>query len=127
MNLKLRIGLIVIVVLTLGCFGIERYFRWQSFVNHSFSLLAIHSERHWRENRRLPESYSELLGSMPDRTRDVFDRPEVRERFQISYDRQGDNVAVIRARDNLLPFFSRTYRVQCAGADCNFGPADHSR
>jgi hypothetical protein len=127
MNTTRRNGLIVIVVLTLGCFGIERYFQWQSFVNGSFSLLAIHSERQWKQHRRLPESYSELLGSMPVRTREVFERPERRERFDISYDRQGDNLAVIRARDNLLPFFSRTYRVQCAGADCNFGPADHSR
>ena len=127
MNSKLRNGLIIFAVLTLGCFGFERNVRWQSFVNHSFSLLAIHSERQWKLHRRLPESYSELLGSMPVRTREVFDRPERQERFQISYDRQGDNVAVIRARDNLLPFFSRTYRVQCAGADCNFGPADHSR
>ena len=125
MNLKLRIGLIMFVVLTLGCFGIERYFRWQSFVNHSFSLLAIHSERHWKQHRRLPESYSKLLGSMPDQTREVFERPERRERFEISYHRKGENVAVFHARDKMLPFLSHTNRVECAGVDCNFGTAHH--
>ncbi len=121
MNLKLRIGLILFAVLTLGGFGFERYFRWQSFVNHSFSLLAIHSERHWKQHRRLPQNYSELLGSMPDHTRKVFERSERRERFEISIDRQGDNVAVISAKDKLLPFLSHTDRVECAGEDCNIG------
>ncbi len=107
-------------VLTLGGFGFERYLRWQSFVNHSFSLLAIHSEKHWKQ-RRLPENYTELLGSMPDHTREVFERSETRERFEISIDRQGDNVAVISAKDKLLPFLSRTDRVECAGEDCIFG------
>jgi hypothetical protein len=120
MNLKLRIGLILFAVLTLGGFGFERYFRWQSFVNHSFSLLAIHSERHWKQHRRLPESYSELLGSMPDQTREVFERSESRG-FEMSIDRQGDSVAVISAKDKLLPFLSHTYRVECAGEDCNIG------
>lgn len=127
MNSKLRNGLIIFVVLILGCFGFERYFRWQSFVNQSFGLLGIHAEKHWVENRRLPESYSDLLGSMPEHTREVFERPERRERYEISYHRPGENMAVFHARDKLLPFLSKSYRVECAGSDCDIGTADRSR
>lgn len=96
-------------------------------MNQSFGLLGIHAEKQWVENRRLPETYSDLLGSMPEHTREVFERPERRERYEISYHRPGENMAVFHARDKLLPFLSKSYRVECAGSDCYFGTADRSR